>query len=95
MKKLLLVLAALFILMFFNPSIEAHKEALRPHVDASFEKAASESWLSRFGLWLGGEELKNAFYSSLYIKSYGVCSLGYYEDHLVTFGILGFVHVIE
>ena len=96
MKKAMVVLAVLFLLLCFNPGVEAHREALRSYADENFARESAKAGpLETFfaGLFYGSA--RDMLVSSLSRKSYGVCSCGYFGDRLVTFGVLGYVHVID
>lgn len=98
MKSVIIGGVILALLIFFNPGIEAHKEAL----ELPFDKAWSEgsknaNWFEKFGLWLGGDaarlEFRSIWLKQLDRKNYAILSLGYIKGELVTLGILGYVHV--
>ena len=72
------------------------KEAHWTECEAFFEAQAAKesrnvSWLDKFGFWLLKDAMKDSIQSALYIKNYGVCSVGRIEGRVVTFGICGAV----
>lgn len=94
--KTIKYIVILIVLLVFNPRIDTHKEALRPYA----EKALNEYYQNgNFVDKLSILVLKDAYVTttidSLHRKSYGVFSLGYINDKLVTLGILNYVHVFE
>ena len=96
MAKIIVAIVLLIVLLIFNPGVDAHREALLPYVQKSFNAAYQESGLvGKIGLAIGGDTFKETIINSAYRKSYGVFSLGYIDGKVVTFGVLGYVHVFE
>ena len=91
----------LVLVLIFNPGIEAHREALGVPFDRTWwnEDKAKCNWFARFGLWLGGDDVRlwvrSRFLDSLTRENYAIFSLGYVNGKLVTLGVLGFVHVFK
>ena len=94
--KIVVGFLVLVILLVFNPGIDAHREALYPYVEKSMDEAYHKSdWLSKIGLLVGGGAIKSTIIDSIHRKSYGVFSVGYVGDEVVSLGVLGYVHVFE
>lgn len=96
MAKIIVSIVFVVVLLIFNPGVDAHREALLPYVQKSFNKAYQDSGLvGKIGFVLVGDDIKEALINSIYRKSYGICSMCYADGKVVTFGILGYVHVLE
>ena len=95
MWKIIVGILILALLVVTNPGKEAHWT----ECEATFEENAAKesrnaSWLDKFGFWLLKDSMKDSIQSALYIKNYGICSIGCIEGHAVTFGILGAVFFV-
>lgn len=100
MKGVIIGVIILVVLIFFNPGIEAHKEALELPFDKAWNAySKNANWFDKLGLMVGGDAARSAFKSDwlnlLDRKSYAILSIGYVNGELVTLGILGYVHVFE
>lgn len=100
MKHVIIGGVILALLFFFNPGIEAHKEALQLPFDKAWNAySKSANWFDKLGLMVGGDAARLAYRSdwlNLFDrKSYAILSFGYVNGELVTLGILGYVHVFE
>ena len=94
--KAIIGILILVVLLLFNPGIEAHKEALSPALDKSMNEAYRKGgFLDKVGLALFGGAVKGLAIESLGRKSYGIFSLGYIDEHLVSIGILGCLFVVD
>ena len=96
MAKIIAATIFLVVLLIFNPGGDAHREALHQYIQKSFNTAYKESgFVGKIGLTLGGDAIKETIINSVYRKSYGILSLGYIDDKIVSLGFLGYVHVFE
>ena len=100
MKHVIIGGVILALLFFFNPGIEAHKEALQLSFDKAWNAySKNANWFDKLGLMVGGDAARSAIRSDylnlLDRKNCAIFSLGYINGELVTLGMLGFVHVFE
>ena len=96
MARIIVGILVLSVLLFFNPGVDAHREALLPYVEKVLNEAYDKgNWLSKIGFIVGGDALKSSVLDSVRRKSYGVFSIGYVGDEVVSLGILGYVYVFE
>lgn len=96
MARIIVGILVLSVLLFFNPGVDAHREALLPYVEKGFNEAYDKGdWLSKIGFIVGGDALKSSVLDSVHRKNYGVFSIGHVGDEVVSLGVLGYVYVFE
>lgn len=95
MRKIVVGVLVLGLLIVTNPGKEAHWAECETVFEANAAKESRNAgWLEKFGFWLLKDSMKDSIHSALYVKSYGICSTGCLEGHIVTFGILGKVFFV-
>lgn len=66
MAKIIVGILVLSVLLFFNPGVDAHREALLPYVEKGLNEAYDKGdWLSKIGFIVGGDALKSSVLDSV------------------------------
>ena len=95
MWKIIVGVLILALLILTNPGKEAHWAKCEAVFEANAAKEMGKAgWLEKSGFWLLKDSLKDTLHSALYVKSYGICSIGCMEGQVGTFGILGMVFFV-
>ena len=95
MWKIVVGVLILALLILTNPGKEAHWAECEAVFEANAVKESKKAdWLEKVGFWLLKDSLKDSIHGALYVKSYGICSAGYIEGRVATFGVLGMVFFV-
>ena len=94
MKKSYVAIVVIAIMAFTNPSLECHQERVKEYL---VSQASQESgFFANIGKLLGLHYVVGDVAASATTRvSYGICSVGKIEDSIVTFGVMGFVFIVE
>ena len=94
-RKIIIGVLVLALLILTNPGKEAHWAESEAFFETQAAKEGENAgWLKKIGFLVMKNPMKASIYDALYIKSYGVCSVGYIAGHVATFGILGVVFFV-
>lgn len=94
MKKLYVAITAIVVMALTNPSLESHRERVREYV---VSQASHESGVfANIGKLLGLQYVAGDVAASATMRvNFCICSVGKIEDSVVSFGVMGFVFIVD